>query len=182
MRIIRGKYRNKRLIAPSNLPVRPTTDMAKEALFNILDNYVYFEDISVLDLYAGTGNISYEFASRDTQRIDAVEAHSKCVYFIRKTSTELGFEEQINAVHSKVEAFLKKTNQKYDIVFADPPYESSEYEGLYDWVMEADILNENGFLVIEHSRDTNYDDKPYFLDRRKYGNVHFSIFKKTTDQ
>ena len=121
MRIISGQYKGKRLQAPKKLPVRPTTDMAKEALFNILNNEYTFSRISVLDLFAGTGNISYEFASRGTQQITAIDAHYACVSFIKSTAKTLDF--NIETIKSDVFSYLEKVKRSTDIIFADPPYD-----------------------------------------------------------
>ena len=124
MRIISGKYKSRKITAPKKLPVRPTTDMAKEALFNILNNRFYFEDISVLDLFSGTGNISYEFASRGTEKITAVDSNFGCVKFINEISEQ--FDMDINGIKNDVFKFLEQTNQHFDLIFADPPYNFSE--------------------------------------------------------
>ena len=123
MRIISGKYKGRRLNAPKKLPIRPTTDMAKESLFNILNNLYYFDEISVLDLFAGSGNISYEFASRGVEAITAVDAHFNCVKFISNTAEQLDM--PIHTVKSDVYAFLKSNASRYTVIFADPPYEST---------------------------------------------------------
>ena len=124
MRIVSGRLKGRRLKAPKQLPVRPTTDMAKEALFNILNNQYYFDELSVLDLFAGTGNISYEFASRGTAEITAVDNHYGCINFIKTTSQELDI--GVNALKSDVFSFLNATTKSYDIVFADPPYDLNQ--------------------------------------------------------
>ena len=124
MRIISGQYKSRKILAPKNLPVRPTTDMAKESLFNILNNQFYFDDISVLDLFAGTGNISYEFASRGTEQITCVDEDFGCVKFINKTAEN--FDMPIQIIKSDVFKFLAKTTQKSNVIFADPPYRLSE--------------------------------------------------------
>ena len=176
MRIIRGKHSKKRIIAPNNLPVRPTTDMAKEALFNILDNYIYFEDVSVLDLFAGTGNISYEFGSRGSKRIVAVDIDSHCVRFMKSTVEDLEFTAQMQVIQSDVFEFLDKHSGKYDLIFADPPYDLENIDEIYDKVMGNNLLNEGGMLIIEHPQGIDLSDKDYFTGMRKYGKVHFSIF------
>lgn len=178
MRIIRGIHSKRRIIAPNNLPVRPTTDMAKEALFNILDNYVYFEDLKVLDLFAGTGNISYEFASRGSQELVCVDMSSFCVKFMNETKHTLGFENNMNIVHSDVFSFLDKHSTKYDLIFADPPYDLENYGDIYDKVIENNLLEDDGMLIIEHPQGVDLSDKAYFKDHRKYGKVHFSFFEK----
>lgn len=177
MRIISGKLKGKRIVAPKNLPVRPTTDMAKESLFNILNNHYYFEGISVIDLFSGTGNIAYEFASRGTQNIYAIDGHFNCVRFIHKTAQELDL--PIHAYKSDVFKFLDKTNLQSDIIFADPPYnwEASEFLKMADKVFEKNLLTEDGMLIIEHSKHTDLSEHPQFSFSKKYGGNVFSFFE-----
>jgi len=177
MRIISGKYKGKRLIAPKKLPVRPTTDMAKEALFNILNNRFYFDELEVLDLFSGTGNISFEFASRGTEKITAVDGHQGCVRYISKTALELDF--SIKTIKSDVFKFLKNTPEKFDLVFADPPYdfETEQFLDIANLVFENELLLEDGLLIIEHSDQTDLSEHPQFSEQRKYGGSIFSLFE-----
>lgn len=177
MRIISGSHKSKRIWAPKKLPVRPTTDMAKEALFNILDNTYHLEEITVLDLFSGTGNISYEFASRGVKEITSVDKNSGCIQFIDKTSKELQF--PISVIKSDVFKFLKHTKLKVDIVFADPPYnfEIKAFNEIYELVFINGLLNEDGILVIEHAEQTDLSPLPHFYEKRKYGGNVFSFFK-----
>jgi len=177
MRIISGKYKGKRLVAPKKLPVRPTTDMAKEALFNILNNRFYFDELKVLDLFSGTGNISFEFASRGTEKITAVDGHQGCVRYISKTAQELDF--TIKTAKSDVFKFLKNTPEKFDLVFADPPYEfeTEQFLNIANLVFENTLLLEDGLLIIEHSDQTNLSEHPQFSEQRKYGGSIFSFFE-----
>ncbi len=178
MRIISGIYKSKRLQAPKNLPVRPTTDMAKEALFNILNHQYYFDAIRVLDLFAGTGNISYEFASRGTQEITSVDGHFGCVRYINKIVKELKM--PITTIKSDVFAFLQRNTAKYDIIFADPPYDFSveQFTQIYDSIFEKELLTENGILIIEHSKHTDISKLANFSYDKKYGGSVFSFFEK----
>lgn len=178
MRIISGKHKSKRLQAPKNLPVRPTTDMAKEALFNIINNSYYLNDISVLDLFSGTGNISFEFGSRGTENITAVDAHFGCIKFINTTSKELGL--NINTLKSDVFKYLEKSNSKFDIIFADPPYEFELdiFEKIVDLVFDKDLLNDEGTLIVEHSKHTDLSKHTHFNFSKKYGGNMFSFFEK----
>ena len=180
MRIISGKHKSKRLQAPKNLPVRPTTDMAKEALFNILNNLYYFHNLTVLDLFSGTGNISYEFASRGTENIVAVDAHYGCIKFINKTSKELNL--SINSYKSDVFKFLEKTNLKFDIIFADPPYnlEIEQFKRIVDLVFDNNLLNDEGILIVEHSKHTKLNEHELISYSKKYGGNMFSFFKNST--
>ena len=177
MRIISGKYKSKRISAPKNLPVRPTTDMAKESLFNILNNLYYFDNISVLDLFAGTGNISYEFASRGTEQIYAVDANFGCIKFINQTSKELDL--PIETYKSDTYKFLEKTPLKTDVIFADPPYdfEEDQFLKIANLVFERELLTQEGTLIIEHSKHTNLSEHPNFSYEKRYGGNVFSFFE-----
>ncbi|MDF0717510.1 RsmD family RNA methyltransferase [Muricauda sp. 334s03] len=177
MRIISGKYKGKRLIAPKKLPVRPTTDMAKEALFNILNNRFYFDELKVLDLFSGTGNISYEFASRGVENITAVDGFQGCVRYISKTAQELGF--SITTIKSDVFKFLQGTPEKFDLIFADPPYDfdTEHFLKIADLVFGNELLLEDGVLIIEHSDQTDLSEHPKFSMQRKYGGSIFSFFE-----
>ena len=177
MRIISGKHKSRRLTAPKNLPVRPTTDMAKESLFNILNNTYYFDSISVIDLFSGTGNISYEFASRGTKTIYAIDAHFGCIKYISNTAKELDL--PIHTFKSDVYKFLEKTALQTDVIFADPPYdfEAEQFSKIIDIVFKKKLLNVDGVLIIEHSKHTdlsNHENHSY--DKRYGGNV-FSFFE-----
>ena len=177
MRIISGKHKGKRLAAPKDLPVRPTTDMAKESLFNILNNLFYFEDITVIDLFAGTGNISFEFASRGTTEIYSIDKHFSCIKYVQNTSKELDL--NINTLKNNVYKFLEKTSIKADIIFADPPYnfETSQFLKVADIIFEREILKQNGLLIIEHSKHTDLSEHPQFSHSKKYGGNMFSFFE-----
>ncbi len=181
MRIISGEHKGKRILAPKKLPVRPTTDMAKEALFNILNNRYYFKDVSVLDLFSGTGNISYEFASRGSKPIYAIDANSNCIKFISRMARELEF--NITPIKADVLVYLKKSNIKVDIIFADPPYNMplNDFEKIPQLVFNNDLLTENGILVIEHSKHMNLSQSIHFSDSRKYGGSIFSFFDISHD-
>ncbi len=178
MRIISGKHKGRRLTAPKKLPVRPTTDMAKEGLFNILNNRLYFDELKVLDLFAGTGNISFEFGSRDSLEIIAVDSYAGCVQYISKIAHELNF--PITAIKSDVFKYLERTREKANIIFADPPYNFKDelFSNIIALVFEKDLLLEDGLLVIEHSDQTDLSDNPYFSENRKYGGSVFSFFEK----
>lgn len=180
MRIISGKFKSKRLQAPKNLPVRPTTDIAKEALFNILNNLYYFQEIVVLDLFSGTGNISYEFASRGTENITAVDAHYGCIKYINTISKELDI--SINTLKSDAFKFLDKNNSKYDIIFADPPYnfEIEKFEEIITLVFKNELLSDEGVLILEHSKHTNLTENSHLSYQKKYGGNMFSFFEKNS--
>lgn len=175
-RIISGRFRGKNIIAPRNLPVRPTTDFAKESLFNILNNHYYFEDIQVLDLFAGTGNISFEFASRACKNITAVDIDPKCIRFMEKTAEQMNIDE-MNIVRSEVLDFLKRDFIEYDVVFADPPYDFEDYKKLVETVFLKNLLSKEGVLIIEHSRYAKLEELENFVKTRNYGKVCFSFFE-----
>ncbi|PZD79230.1 16S rRNA (guanine(966)-N(2))-methyltransferase RsmD [Mesonia sp. K7] len=178
MRIISGKYKGKRLIAPKKLPIRPTTDIAKEGLFNILRNRYYFDEIRVLDLFSGSGNIAYEFASRGVEEITAVDNHVGCLQFINKTAQELEF--NIHTIKSDVYRFLEHHSGSYDIIFADPPYDftDEQFQQIAQLVFESDLLAEEGTLIIEHAKHTQLNTTENFVEDRKYGGSVFSFFQK----
>lgn len=177
MRIISGLYKGRKIQAPKKLPVRPTTDMAKEALFNILNNQYYFDDISVLDLFSGTGNISYEFASRGTERLTAVDSNFNCIKFINETSET--FEMPINTIKSDVFKFLENSKQKYTIIFADPPYgfEVEVFSKIPQLVFENNLLEADGLLIIEHSKHTDLSHLEHYSHSKNYGGNAFSFFE-----
>jgi 16S rRNA (guanine(966)-N(2))-methyltransferase RsmD len=176
MRIISGKYKGRRITAPQNLPIRPTTDMAKESLFNILNNQFHFSSVQVLDLCAGMGNISYEFASRGAQQIISVDENAGCVNFMKKISAELDF--PITTIKADIFKYLGNTSQQFDIIFADPPYafEQSQFDTIVSLVFQKELLKEEGVLIIEHSKNTDFSNHPNFINIRKYGGSHFSFF------
>ena len=176
MRIISGKYKGRRITPPSNFKARPTTDYARESLFNILNNRIDFEAVNVLDLFAGTGSISYEFASRGAPVVHLVEKDSRHISFIRKSIKEIGFN-SIKPIHIDVKAYLKACRAKYDIVFADPPFNLSWLETIPDLVTSSGIINEDGFFILEHPKDLSFTAHNTFFEHRNYGGVNFSFFR-----
>lgn len=181
MRIISGKNRGRQIIAPDNLPVRPTTDMAKESLFNILNNYFFFDRVHVLDLFAGTGNISYEFASRGALSVISVDIDQHCTNFIHRTIEKLQF---TNAAVIRQDAFAYTNNchQTFDIIFADPPYQMENISKIADNVFEHELLNPNGWLVLEHSKVHDFSQNPHFYEHRNYGKVNFTFFVNMVEE
>ena len=178
MRIISGIHKGRRIQAPKNLPVRPTTDRAKESLFNILGHRVFWEEATVLDLFAGTGNISYECASRGCPRVVAVDADPGCVRFIRKTAEDLQM--PIDVYRQDAMKFLGQCRERFDLIFADPPYRISG-EGLRELAthcLEQGLLKEGGILVLEHGPQRDLSDLPGFQEVRKYGSTLLSFFGK----
>ncbi|MDG1729555.1 MAG: 16S rRNA (guanine(966)-N(2))-methyltransferase RsmD [Algibacter sp.] len=178
MRIISGLYKSRKIIAPKNLPVRPTTDMAKESLFNILNNLYYFDDISVLDLFAGTGNISYEFASRGTEQITCVDQDFGCIKFINKTAET--FDMPIQTIKSDVFKFLEKGLNPANVVFADPPYNFSDeqFAKIPELIFQNNLLLDGGLLIVEHSKHTELSKLENFSYSKSYGGNVFSFFEK----
>lgn len=177
MRIISGIHKGRRLVAPKQLPVRPTTDRAKEALFNILHHRLVWDEIATLDLFAGTGNISYELASRGVTQLTAVDQNKHCVYFMAKTSEALDL--PINVIKNSVEKFLEHPRPTpFDFIFADPPYAFTEEKltSLADQLVQKDWLTEEGCLIIEHDKHLNLSTHPSFFEERIYGSSRFSFF------
>jgi 16S rRNA (guanine966-N2)-methyltransferase len=177
MRIISGKYKGRRISPPKNLPVRPTTDMSKEALFNVLNNHFNFTELRVLDLFAGTGNISFEFGSRGSISISAVDQDFGCVKFIKQTADEFDF--PIAATKSDVFSFIERSKSSYDVIFADPPYalDQKTFDKLVLAIFEKNLLNEDGMMVIEHSKYTQLDHLINFSFKKSYGGSIFSFFE-----
>lgn len=181
-RIISGTWKAKRISAPKNFDVRPTTDFAKEALFSIIENRYRFDyaSISVLDLFAGIGSISLEFASRDCKDVTSVEMNPKHSAFINATAAELEMSLQVNVQRADVFEYLKKNRKRksYEIVVADPPFETevNKYNELISLVLNNNYLKENGVFILEHQSRTKLEH-PNITDTRKYGNVSFSFFK-----
>ena len=177
MRIISGKYKGRRIFPPKGLPVRPTTDMSKEALFNVLNNHFSFEGLKILDLFAGTGNISFEFASRGCTPITAVDADFGCVKFIKQVATEYDF--NIAATKSDVFTFLDRNKATYDIIFADPPYalDQKTFDKIVLTIFEKNTLQDDGMMIIEHSKYTKLDHLIHFSFKKSYGGSIFSFFE-----
>ncbi|WP_293883582.1 16S rRNA (guanine(966)-N(2))-methyltransferase RsmD [Sphingobacterium sp. UBA1498] len=178
MRIIGGRLGGLRLNPPSNLPVRPTTDIAKEALFNILQNRLDFDGLACLDLFAGTGNISFELASRDVEHVDAIDLHFKCVQYINDTAEKMKLE-QIKARKADVFKFIASCKHTYDFIFADPPYDIPKLPQLPKLIFDQQLLREGGLLVVEHPSTRQMEDHPNFIETRKYGYSSFSFYAKT---
>ncbi len=177
MRIISGKFKGRRIFPPKNLPVRPTTDMSKEALFNVLNNHFNFENLKFLDLFSGTGNISYEFASRGSENITSVDVDFGCVRFIKQVAEEFDF--SIAVIKSDVFKFLEKNTNSYDIIFADPPYalDQKVFDNLVLLVFKQNLLDIEGMMIIEHSKHTQLDHLTHFSFKKSYGGSIFSFFE-----
>lgn len=176
MRVTGGKYRGRRIDPLPGFRARPTTDFAREGLFNILDNRIDFEETRILDLFAGSGSISYEFSSRGAMEIHLVEQDSKYIAGIRRTIKDIGFE-NIKAIHIDARTYLKICKEKYDIVFADPPYDLPWLGEIPDMIARSGILEKDGFFILEHSKRMNFSGHKLFFEHRVYGGVNFSFFK-----
>jgi 16S rRNA (guanine(966)-N(2))-methyltransferase RsmD len=179
MRIISGTYRGRKLHPPANLHLRPTTDFAKEALFNVLNNKVDYEQLRVLDLFAGTGSISYEFVSRGCKSVTALDKEPRCVGFIHSTALDLKMV-SLYPVKANAMTFVKQSFDKWDLVFADPPYDLRELADLPELVLGGNILQHGGLFILEHPKKYDFSKIPGFDQHRNYGEVNFTFFRKST--
>lgn len=175
MRIISGTYKGRRISAPSNITARPTTDFAKEGLFNLLNNRIDFEDIDVLDLFAGTGGIGIEFVSRGCNSAISIEQNERHCAFIRKVCEDLKIK-NLSLMKTDVFRFINSCHSKFDLIFADPPYELKELKEIPDIIFKNQLLIEDGLFILEHSSKDSFVSHPNFDDHRNYGNVNFSFF------
>ncbi|MBB3186412.1 16S rRNA (guanine(966)-N(2))-methyltransferase RsmD [Microbacter margulisiae] len=179
MRIISGAFKGRKFTPPTNITARPTTDFAKESLFNVLNNRFEWESISALDLFAGTGSISYELVSRGVPNVTAVEMSERHLTFIHHVIQELNMKSALYPVRMDVFRYVKSARHaQFDIIFADPPYAMNELPALPDLIFQNNILKEGGLFILEHSRKNHFESHPNFMEERSYGNVHFSFFEK----
>ena len=176
MRIITGRYKGRRFDIPRTFKARPPTDFAKENIFNVLQGYTDFDDKTALDLFAGTGSISLELASRGCQQVVSVEADRDHAAFIRQCFAKLGADNQL-LIRGDVFKFLKTCRQSFDFIFADPPYALRELSQIPDLILESTLLRPDGLLVFEHGKDHDFSQHPRFVEHRQYGSVNFSIFR-----
>jgi len=177
MRIVSGKYKRRRFEVPKSFKARPTTDFAKENLFNVLSNLIDLEDAEALDLFAGTGSISFELLSRGCQKVICIEKDFAHYAFIKKVQAELD-EENLIPIKGDVFKFLESCKQQFDVIFADPPYALKNLEEIPSLVLSQNLIKEDGFFVMEHPKEYDFSELPYFLQKRVYGAVNFSIFHK----
>jgi 16S rRNA (guanine(966)-N(2))-methyltransferase RsmD len=175
MRIIAGRFKGRRLNPPSNLPTRPTTDFAKEGLFNVLENNWDLSQVEFLDLFAGTGNISFEMASRGCESILAIDLFPGCVAFINKTIAELKVE-GMDVIHGDVLRFIPSHRKAYDLIFCGPPYALLQLPELPEMVITRGLLKPKGWFILEHNPNHRFQNHPHFVHHRNYGSTHFSIF------
>ena len=176
MRIIGGRLKGKTILPPQGYKARPTTDFAKEGLFNILNNEYEMEGLQVLDLFGGTGAISYEFASRGASRVYCVEMLPLHANFIKSQAAKFAMD-NLTVVRHNVFEFLEICREKFDIIFADPPYALEDLATLPDKVFAKDILHPGAYFILEHPEEHNFESHSYFVKEKKYGNVHFSFFE-----
>lgn len=175
MRIISGKYKSRRIEVPHNITARPTTDFAKEGLFNLLNNQIDFEDIDMLDLFAGTGSIGLEFVSREARSVVSVEKSELHCNFIRKACKELKVD-NLMLIKGDVFRYIHSSRTKFDVIFADPPYQLPNLSEIPDLIFQHQLLKEDGMFILEHSAKNNFEEHPHFSNHRKYGNVNFTFF------
>ncbi len=176
MRIISGTFRGRRLTPPKNITARPTTDFAKESLFNLLNNRMDFEGVDMLDLFAGTGGIGLEFVSRGAREVTAVEMAHTQQNFIISTCKQLGIS-NLRVVRGDVFRFINTCRVQYDFIYADPPYALAELPTLPDLIFEHELLKTNGLFVLEHSKTNDFSTHPHFVEQRTYGSVNFTFFE-----
>lgn len=177
MRIIGGRLKGKVIQPPMGYKARPTTDFAKEGLFNVLNNEYEFEDLKVLDLFGGTGAIAFEFASRGAARVYCVEMARENASFIKTEAARLGLD-NVTMVRDNVFDFLPLCREKFDIIFADPPYAIEDLGSIPDQVLSRDILHPGCYFILEHGDEHNFTSHPCFVKEKVYGRVHFSFFEK----
>ena len=177
MRIIRGILKSRRFSPPKKFPSRPTTDFAKEGLFNILENRIEFGDLNILDLCAGTGNISLEFASREAGRIMCVDSNYHCVRFIQMMIDQNELRSVMQVTKSDVRDYARKTEKRFDLIFVDPPYNASFYEELQTIIQDRSLLMPEGMCIIEHGKQTDLSKLSGYQETRHFGNVYFSFFE-----
>ncbi len=175
MRIIGGSLGKRHINTPAGLPVRPTTDKAKEALFNILNHHVCFEDISVLDLFAGTGSISYEFASRGALKVTAVEKNIRCIRFMQKMKHDLSLQ-NLRVIKADALSFIDHASEQYDVIFCDPPYNMPELPGIPERIFLKNITKPGAIIIVEHPANIVFDNHSCFSFKKNYSKVHFSFF------
>ena len=182
MRIITGKYKGRHFEIPRSFKARPTTDFAKENIFNVLNGYIDFEDATALDLFSGTGSITLELLSRGCSQVISVEQDRDHHHFIQECIKKLTANSQQPTaipIRGDVFRFVKSCHQQFDFIFADPPYALKELPRIPDLILEKNLLKENGIFVFEHGKDNDFSQHPHFIEHRQYGSVNFSLFRAT---
>lgn len=181
MRIVGGKYRGRIFTPGKTFKARPTTDMAKESLFNVLQNSIDFEQIRALDLFSGTGSISYELTSRGCPDVTAVEINPAHIQFIKEVIEKLK-EKNIRLVKSNVFVFAARIKEQFDLIFADPPYDHPKFDEVAELIFKNNLLKPGGLFILEHSGQFDYSHHPGFKELRRYGSVHFSLFESQPEE
>ncbi|MES2704244.1 MAG: RsmD family RNA methyltransferase [Bacteroidota bacterium] len=181
MRIVGGTFGGRRFSPPAKIPARPTTEVAREGLFNMLNNMMDLEGVKACELFAGTGSISYELASRGAADVTLVERDTISIDFIKKTAKELGIADMMHIIKADVFKFMKQSTGQYDLIFADPPYELANMDELPQLVFEKGMLTEGGTFVLEHTTRNDYKQHPRFLRMKNYGTTIFTFFTQSTD-
>ncbi|MFT5834522.1 MAG: 16S rRNA (guanine966-N2)-methyltransferase [Cognaticolwellia sp.] len=177
MRIIAGDFKGRKFYPPADKwPTRPTTDFAKEGLFNVINNNFYFNDLKVLDLFGGTGNHSYEFISRGCEDVTYVDKFSGCLKFVRETAKTLDIEDKINIIRADVFKFIESAHSQWSYIFAGPPYGLASLDAIPDLIFEKKMLKAEGWFVLEHNPNHNFKNHPNLHEVRNYGKTIFSIF------
>lgn len=183
MRIIAGKFKGRRFHPPAdNWPTRPTTDFAKEGLFNILNNNIDFEEVKVLDLFGGTGSHSYEFISRGCQDVTYVDKFPACVAFVKKTADELDITSKIRIIRADVFKFIEHCTEQFDYIFAGPPYALPTIDDIPDLIFKYNLLKDGGWFVLEHDPTHSYQKHPNYFQERNYGKTIFSFFAQNKEE
>lgn len=180
MRIIRGKYGRRRFDVPTNITARPTTDFARENIFNVIENHIDIEGIEALDLFAGTGAVTFELLSREAASVTAVEKAATQFRFIEKTAQTLG-EKNLRLIRGDVFKFIASATRPYDFIFADPPYDHPKFAEIPGLILESKLVKDGTLVIIEHSRNYDFSPLPHFISHRVYGSVNFSIFQITSE-
>lgn len=175
MRIIRGKYGRRRFTVPTNITARPTTDFARENIFNVIDNLIDLEDTKCLDLFAGTGAISFELLSRGAASVTSVEKSATQARFIEKVAKELG-DKNLRLLRTDALRYIREATTSFDFIFADPPYDLDGFGDIPAMVLESQLLHPGTIFIIEHSKAYDFSSLPNFYQHRAYGSVNFSIF------
>ena len=176
MRVITGKYKGRHFDVPRTFKARPTTDFAKENIFNVVMGYMDIEDVTALDLFSGTGSITLEMLSRGCSHVTSVEADRDHARFISQCLAKLNVENH-TLIRGDVFRFVKNCKKKFDFIFADPPYALEKLPEIPDLVLNGDLLQEDGIFVFEHGKNYDFSDHPRFLEHRSYGSVNFSLFR-----
>lgn len=176
MRIIRGKYGRRRFDVPGNITARPTTDFARENIFNVIENLIDIEGINALDLFAGTGAITFELLSRGARSVTSVEKASTQYNFITRVAGQLGCD-NLRLIRGDVLKFIATARTGYDFIFADPPYDMPGFAEIPEKILASPLVKPGTLFIIEHSKNHDFSKLPHFLQHRAYGSVNFSLFR-----